>query len=74
MELSLIPTLAILGGALALFAFARRRARLPADPFRIRMIDYTFVQYGAAIVALLMIVHLVGLWSGRPLPGRFGFG
>jgi cytochrome b561 len=67
MELSLSVTLAILVLTLGMFAFANWRGRQPAEPLKVRMINYHVVQIGCVIVALLMMAHLATLLSGQPL-------
>ena len=61
MTLDLPLTLAILALGLGLFGFAAWRARQPADPFKVRMINYTFVQLLAVLVVLLMAAHVLSL-------------
>ena len=67
MELSLPVTLTILVLTGATFAFATWRARQPAQPLKVRMINYHVVQIVCAVVVLLMAAHLMTLLSGQPL-------
>ena len=72
MELSLPVTLTILVLTMGMFAFANWRARQPAQPLKVRMINYHVVQIACAVVVLLMVAHLVTLLSGQPaapIPG-----
>jgi hypothetical protein len=72
MELSLPVTLTILVLTACIFGFANWRARQPAQPLKVRMINYHVVQMVCIIVVLLMAAHLVTLISGQPKGGRFG--
>jgi cytochrome b561 len=67
MELSLPVTLTILVLSLGMFAFANWRGRQPAEPLKVRMVNYHVVQIGCVIVVLLMIAHLATLISGQPV-------
>jgi hypothetical protein len=70
MELSLPVTLTILVLTGAMFAFANWRARQPAQPLKVRMINYHVVQIICVVVVLLMVAHLMTLFSGQPASGR----
>lgn len=70
MELAITAALFVL--FLGLFIFARWKARQPAEPLKVRWINYTIVQYGAAVVMLLMVAHLLTLMTGRTFKGRMG--
>ena len=70
MELSLPVTLTILVLTAAMFAFANWRARQPAQPLKVRMINYHVVQIVCVVVVLLMVAHLMTLFSGQPPSGR----
>lgn len=72
MELSLPVTLTILALTGAMFVFANWRARQPAQPLKVRMINYHVVQIICVVVVLLMAAHLVTLLAGQPLPPRGG--
>jgi hypothetical protein len=69
MELNLTVTLAIVGATLALFAFAYWRAKQPAQPLQVRMVNYFVVQIVCIVVILVMGAHLVTLIMGTPLTG-----
>ena len=71
MELSLPVTVTILVLTGAMFAFANWRARQPAQPLKVRMINYHVVQIFCVVVVLLMAAHLVTLLSGQPTSGKF---
>jgi len=72
MDLSLTATLAIAGLMVGVFAFANWRARQPAEPLKVRMINYHVVQMACIVVILLMAAHLVTLIAGHPLTGQTG--
>jgi hypothetical protein len=69
MELGLPLTLTMAVLSMAMFAFATWRARQPAEPLKVRMINYHVVQIACLVVLLLMIAHLVTLLTGRSLQG-----
>lgn len=71
MELSLPVTLTILVLTAAMFVFANWRGRQPAQPLKVRMINYHVVQIFCVVVVLLMAAHLVTLLSGQPMSGKF---
>ena len=66
MELNLPVTLGILMLTLGMFGFATWRARQPAEPLKVRMINYHVVQIICIVVVLLMAAHLLTLLSGQP--------
>lgn len=68
MELSLTLTLIIVALTGGLFWFATIRAKKPAEPLKVRFINYHVVQLGCIVVFLVMAAHLMTLISGRP-PG-----
>jgi hypothetical protein len=70
MELGYAATLAITALAFALFGFANWRARQPAQPLKVRMVNYHLIQMASIIVVLLMAAHLVTLFAGRPVTGQ----
>jgi len=72
MELSLPVTLAILVLTGGMFAFAYWKASQPAQPLKVRMINYHVVQIICVVVVLLMVAHLVTLITGQAPRGRFG--
>jgi hypothetical protein len=72
MELSLSLTLTILVLTLGMFAFAVWRARQPAQPLKVRMVNYNVVQIICIVVVLLMASHLVTLLTGHAMPPRGG--
>ena len=74
MELGLPMTLTILVLTAGMFAFANWRGRQPAQPLKVRMVNYHVVQIICVVVVLLMVAHLVTLLSGQPLAPRGGGG
>lgn len=72
MELSLPFTLTILVLTMGLFSFAYWRGSRPAEPLKVRMVNYHVVQIACIVVVLLMVAHLVTLLFGQPLTPRGG--
>jgi hypothetical protein len=59
--MDLTVTAAILGFALLGFAFATWRARQPAQPLKVRMVNYHIVQMFCIVVVIVMAAHLIRL-------------
>ena len=74
MELSLPVTLTIVVLTMGMFAFANWRSRQPAQPLKVRMINYHVVQIVCVVILLLMVAHLVTLFSGQQSAAPFGGG
>ena len=72
MELNLPVTLAIVALTVGLFVFSAWRARQPAEPLKVRMVNYHVVQLFCVVVLLVMGAHLVTLLFGSPLAGNRG--
>jgi len=70
MDLSLPVTLTVVALIAGVFAFANWRARQPAEPLKVRMVNYHVVQMACIVLLLLMAAHLVTLWAGHPLTGQ----
>jgi hypothetical protein len=70
MDMNLPITLVIVGLTAALFAFASWRARQPAQPLKVRMVNYHVVQIVCIVVILVMGAHLITLLMGAPVAGR----
>ncbi len=70
MDLNLTTTLAVVVLTFGVFGFANWRARQPAQPLKVRMINYHVVQMVCIVVILLMAAHLVTLFAGRPVTGQ----
>jgi len=70
MELGYAATLAITALALCLFGFANWRARQPAQPLKVRVVNYHLIQMASFVVVLLMAAHLMTLFVGRPVTGQ----
>ena len=64
MDLNLTTTLAVVVLVFALLGFANWRARQPAQPLKVRMINYHVVQMVCIVVILLMAAHLVSIVTG----------
>jgi lysylphosphatidylglycerol synthetase-like protein (DUF2156 family) len=72
MEMNLPVTLVIVLLTGALFAFASWKAKEPAQPLKVRMINYHVVQIACIVVVLVMGAHLVTLLLGAPVSGGAG--
>jgi len=72
MDLSLTATLVVAVLSLGMFGFANWRARQPAQPLKVRMINYHVVQMICIVILLLMVAHLATLWAGAPVTGQGG--
>ncbi len=70
MDLNLPVTLTVVALIGVVFAFANWRARKPAEPLKVRMVNYHVVQIGCIVALLLMAAHLVTLWTGQPMTGQ----
>ncbi|MEI8393826.1 MAG: hypothetical protein WCF85_03755 [Rhodospirillaceae bacterium] len=69
MELGWIETTCLLVAAVALFVAANRAANQPIDLARPRMWPPIPVMALAALVAIMMLAHMVTLATGRPFQG-----
>lgn len=70
--MTMTVTLIILAAAVVIGGFSIYKARQPYEPGKIRWIPYVGLQYVALLVIVLMLAHLVTLWTGKPLVGRLG--
>ena len=70
--MSLPITLTVLVLTLALFGFAMWRAKQPAQPLKVRMVNYHVVQIVCVVVILVLAAHLVTLIVGTPITGQGG--
>ena len=68
MRLDLPVTLALFAASIGLFLFASWRARQPAQPLKVRMINYNIVQILSLVVILVFAAHLITLFSGAEGP------
>lgn len=68
------PTLTILGIAVAGFLVANIMSRRPPPLGEVRLVPYSAIQFVALLVAILMLAHLVTLFTGKPFVGRAGRG
>lgn len=64
-------TLVVLVAAVMAFTVALWRERRPKQDGVVRWVPYTGIQFVALLVAILAAAHLVSLWTGTPLVGRF---
>ncbi|MSP95072.1 MAG: hypothetical protein EXR00_07335 [Alphaproteobacteria bacterium] len=71
MELNLPVTLIIVALTMGLFGFATIRAKKPAEPLKVRFINYHVVQLVCIVVILLMAAHLMTLVAGNAPGNRF---
>jgi hypothetical protein len=72
MEMNLTATLVLLTLTVAIFGYSNYRARQPAQPLKVRMINYNLVMIFSVIVTLLLLSHVVTLTTGFSIPGRVG--
>ena len=72
MNLGFTATFVITALTVCIFGFANWRSRQPAQPLKVRLVNYHVVQMAAIVVLLLMAAHLVTLWAGHPLTGQAG--
>ncbi len=70
--MTLTVTLVVLGTAVVLGGLSNVMARRPSEPGKPRMIPYLAIQYLAILVVVLMLAHLITLWTGKPFTGRMG--
>ncbi len=68
--MSLFLTLVLLGVALAVVGLANWRERRPRQLGKTPLISYPLIQMVGIVVALLMVAHLVSLFTGHQLHGR----
>ena len=69
MELGWTETGAIWAIAVVLFVWANIMGRRPTDPFRPRLWSPVLVMGVAAVVAILMLAHMLSLATGVPFRG-----
>lgn len=72
MDIGLYPSLGLLALALGLFAFAYWKAHKPAEPLKVRLMNYHYLTFFAAVFVLVMLAHLVSVITGHPFTGRSG--
>ncbi len=65
-------TLIVLTLVLIVFAFANWRARQPAQPLKVRMVNYHVVQMACIVVILVLSAHMLTLYAGHPVTGQGG--
>jgi hypothetical protein len=69
MSLEWAETIAAFVVAVALYVWANLVARRPVDLLRPRLISPVLVMSVSAIVAILMLAHMVSLATGTPFAG-----
>ena len=69
MDLDWIETTLILFAAIGAYIWANLTARRPVDLLRPRMIPPVLVMSVSAVIALVMLAHMVSLTSGTPFRG-----
>lgn len=72
MEMNLPVTLGFLAVIVSVLGYSAYRARQPAQPLKVRMINYNLVMIFSLIVTLLLLSHVVTLTTGFSIPGRVG--
>lgn len=70
--MGLVPTVLVLLAALAIAGLANWQERRPRPLGEPALVPYTAIQMVAAVVAILMLAHLVSLLTGQQLTGRLG--
>lgn len=68
-----IATLIILAAAAAVFAVATWQHRRPYVPGRVWAPPWLAIMSVTLVVIILMLAHLVTLWTGTPFAGRSGY-
>lgn len=66
MEFGLYPSLGLFALALGLFAFSYWRAHQPAEPLKVRFMNYHYLTFFSVVFVLVMVVHLFGVIAGGP--------
>lgn len=66
MEMTLPVTLAVTLLTGAVFGFAYWKGKQPAEPLKVRMVNYHVVQIACVVVLLVLGAHLVTLLFGAP--------
>ena len=72
MEMNLPVTLVLLVLTATIFVYSNYRGRQPAQPLKVRMINYNLVMIFSIIVTLVLLSHVVTLTTGFSIPGRVG--
>ena len=69
----LTTTLSILAAAIAVIAFANWQLRRPFDRRFLPILPWFGIQFLAAVVAIVMLGHLVSLVTGHEFQSRYGY-
>ncbi len=63
---------ALFAGALVLLVLSGWQARREHVPGKLPLVPWTALQYLALVASILLLAHLVSIWTGHPLVGRRG--
>lgn len=69
----LTTTLSIFGAAVAVIAFANWQLRRPFERRFLPILPWFGVQFVAAVIAIVMLGHLVSLLTGQEFKSRYGY-
>ena len=72
--MDLLLTLTALVAIVGLAAFARWRSSQPAEPLKVRLIDYRYLFIFCVIALMIIVVHLATLVFGHPVTGQRNLG
>ncbi len=62
----------VFGIAVALLLLSSWRSRRDHAPGRLPLVPWTAIQYVSLVVAVLLLAHLISIWTGKPFLGRRG--
>jgi len=68
--MSLTATLACLAASLLVIGFANWRERRPRQLDKTPLFSYPLIQMVGIVIAILMVAHLISLFTGQQLQGR----
>ena len=74
MPMGMTPTLIIIVTCLIVGFWAWWQERKPYVPGKLPLIPYAIILYACLIIILLMVAHMVELFTGTPLKGRMSRG
>ncbi len=70
---NLNTTLGILGASIAVIVFANWQLRRPFERRFLPILPWFGVQFLAAVIAIVMLGHLVSLLTGQEFRSRYGY-
>lgn len=73
MSPDLTTTLSVIAGALMVGSFANWQMRRPFDRRALPMVPWLGVQFLAALIAIVMVAHLISLVTGHDFQSRYGY-